>query len=465
MKSVSEIKKKGHCYLVSNETRDYYLLLPIIYFLETYKNYSISLEFIWDAHKIKTEKPDLVILPNTRGHNLYYEVGKYCIENDILVFSHDSEGNFNNTEKTDYWGYNKTKELFCPIVFTWNLRIKNYLNQSCGIPIEKIKISGSPIFDKYIYLKPKTRTEILSKYKKDHFTKVVGYAGWAFGKIYNKELNDVLVYLDKGKEEGINWLTNQRDFVENCLKTLIELHPDTLFILKKHPRENFESDFRDSRNEMNRLKDFPNVLYLKDEEEIQDLIGISDLWMAFESTSIMEAWLLNVPTMLINEIDDFKRVSLHQGSFKVNTIEKAIQAFEKLFSENDKSFFNPSNIVEKRNKIFADSIGYSDGLNHLRAINFFSPYLENNSSKNKKIKTNYKFLRLYLLLHIGKFFYSKRIFSKLPKFKKTIWVFENYKLTKIKNQKKSVYEDLAIFYKKMDLKNKIESNQIWNEIE
>jgi hypothetical protein len=179
----------------------------------------------------------------------------------------------------------------------------------------------------------------------------------------------------------------------------------------------------------------------------------------------MEAWLLNVPTMLINEIDDFKRVSLHQGSFKVNTIEKAIQAFEKLFSENDKSFFNPSNIVEKRNKIFADSIGYSDGLNHLRAINFFSPYLENNSSKNKKIKTNYKFLRLYLLLHIGKFFYSKRIFSKLPKFKKTIWVFENYKLTKIKNQKKSVYEDLAIFYKKMDLKNKIESNQIWNEIE
>lgn len=457
-------KRKGQCFLVSNESRDFYLLTPIIYYLEKYENFEISFEFIWDAHKIKKENPDLVIIPNTRGNNLYYEVAKYCHENNILVFCHDSEGNFNATKKYNFWGYNLSKEQFCPIIYTWNQRIKNYLVESCEIPENKIKISGSPIFDKYIYLKKKDKASILDQFQKTHFKHVVGYAGWAFGKIYNKEIDDILVYLDKNKEEGIEWLVKQRDFVEKCLKTLIENNPDHLFILKKHPRENFESDMRDSRNEMTQLTHYPNVLYIKDEVEIQDLIGICDLWMAFESTSIMEAWLLNVPTLLLNEIDDFNRVSLHKGSVKVNTLEKAIEAYDKRFKENDISFFNPTHLIEIRNEILRDAIGYVDGFNHIRSVYYFLPYLKNIQSKNKPLKTNYKFLRFYYLLHIGKYFYIKPLFSKLPKFKKTVWIFENYKLEKIKKQKKSIYDDLDIFYQKHDLTKKIVSNEIWSEI-
>ena len=109
-------------------------------------------------------------------------------------------------------------------------------------------------------------------------------------------------------------MAEQRDAVENALKAAIEKYPDYLFVLKKHPRENFESDLRDSRNEMNRLVAYPNVLYIKDSEEIQDLIEASDLWLAFESTSIMEAWLLHKPTLLINPDIHFTRAELYKGS-------------------------------------------------------------------------------------------------------------------------------------------------------
>lgn len=457
-------QKIAYCFLVSNEARDFYLLAPIIYYLEKFENYSVSFEFIWDAHKIRKKRPDLVILPNSRGHLLYYQVAKYCVENDILVFNHDSEGNFNSEIDYDFWAYNADRTNLCPIQFTWNQRIKDFLIRKYDIDESIIKVSGAPGFDKYAYLKPIDREQLLSKYGFGHFKKVVGYAGWAFGKVYNQELNDVLSNINKPGEVGKKWLEDQRDIVENTLKAAIETYPDVLFILKKHPRENFESDYRDSRNEMNRLAHYPNVFYLKDEIEIQDLIQISDLWMAFESTSIMEAWLLNIPTLIINGDANFDRVDLHTGSLHATNTEEVLSAFEELYGKNNLAYFNDNEVVNKRNSIFLNSIGYADGFNHLRCINYFRKYLADKSS-NKKPSINFKFFRLYIFLHIGKYFYVPNLFKRLPKFKKTVWVFENYSLDKIRNQKKDVYRDLDSFYSKHNLDSKIINGSIWGELE
>jgi hypothetical protein len=68
-------------------------------------------------------------------------------------------------------------------------------------------------------------------------------------------------------------------------------------------------------------------------------------------------------------------------------------------------------------------------------------------------------------LHVGKYFYIPKLFKRLPKLKKTVWVFENYSLDKIKNQKKDVYRDLDSFYSKHNLDSKIINGSIWDELE
>lgn len=446
-------KKKGICFLVSNESRDFHLLIAIIYYLEKYENFDISFEFIWDAYKIKTIKPELVVLPNERGSDLYFQVAEYCKNNKILVLSHDSEGNFNSTIDFNFWGYNKLKNIVCPIIYTWNDRIKQFLLTKYKLDEQRFCISGAPGFDKYKYLTKINKADFLKKYNLEHYTKVVGYAGWAFGKLYNKELPDLLFNINMELDAGKKWLSEQRDLVEECLETAIKTFPNVLFILKKHPRENFESDFRDSKNEMNQLEHYPNVLYLKDQEEIQDLIQISDLWMAFESTSIMEAWLLNVPTLMINPDPNFTRSNIFQGSAIVKNPTQISNALNQFFNDNNDSLYFQPKILEHRNAIIKNSIGFDDGFNHLRVIKAIKPFL-GNIKKSDHYSLKFSFLIKYLLLHIGKVFYIKSIFQKNAKLKKTIWIFENYKLEKIKAGRHKAYNDLDKFY----LKNKLTSN-------
>ena len=67
----------------------------------------------------------------------------------------------------------------------------------------------------------------------DSKRKIIGYAGWAFGKLENKELQDLLSNINKADEEGKKWLETQRDAVESALRAAIEQYPDYLFVLKK----------------------------------------------------------------------------------------------------------------------------------------------------------------------------------------------------------------------------------------
>lgn len=462
----SSTKKKAYCYLVSNEGRDFYLLVAFIYYLERYEHYTVSLEFAWNAHKIRTSPPDLVILPNVRGHSLYYEIAQYAADSGILVFASDSEGNFNTDVPYDFWGYNTSKNPFSPLMLVWNERVRQFLLQDYSfLSPDRIKVSGAPGFDKYTYLPRTDRKTLLAQHGIKPYDRVVGYAGWAFGKLDTTEIDGVLELLQMPGEKGKQWFREQREAVERCLRTAIEAFPDTLFILKKHPRENFESDHRDSLNEMNRLKDYPNVWYLKDEEDIQNLIQISDLWMAFESTSIMEAWLLDVPTLKINTAPDFKWADLYKGTASVQNPAELLNVLEQFFRQNNPGIVTPPNVLEQRQAVIANSIGYADGYNHLRCALHFRPFLSATTKPAKKTKFHAKFFRLYLLLHVGKCFYIPWLFKRLPKFRKTVWVFENYTLSRIGRERQNVYEHLDTFYQKERLPEKITSGEIWSELE
>ena len=75
------------------------------------------------------------------------------------------------------------------------------------------------------------------------------------------------------------------------------------------------------------------------------------------------------------------------------------------------------------------------------------------------IKFNAKFYIRHLTYKIGKHFYIRSLFLKLPKFKKTVWIFDRYKLSNIPLIKKKYYNDLDEFYTKNNLSVKLQNNE------
>lgn len=453
-------KKLAICYLAEDESRDFYITVGLLKGLQDFYDYDVEYSFSWNLLEVMWRKPDLIVLPNVRGNKLYFEIADYAVKNEIPLLHHDSEGNFNTEIEYGFWGYNKRKAPLSPIQLVWNYKVKNYLVKNGFLDESILKIAGAPGFDKYRYTAKKERSKLLKKYGKENFSKVVGYAGWTFGKLDTKEKDLFLANLGREGEEGTKWLENQLKEVRVCIKAMIEAFPDVLFIMKKHPRENYESDLRDSPNEMNVFLHYPNVLYLKNEEEVNSLIGIADLWTAFESTTIMEAWLSGVPTLMINPDPHFTRVNLYKGSPMVQDKDELVEFVSNFFS--DRAYSEPESIVSIRQSILSESIGYGDGLNHLRALFFYDEVLKSPKPKSK-YPLNLRYLRLYFLLHFGKLFYNKSLFSKNSKFKKTIWVFESYKLKNANTKKNKVFKELDSFYENESIPERMSSGILYSE--
>jgi hypothetical protein len=284
---------------------------------------------------------------------------------------------------------------------------------------------------------------------------VIGYAGWAFGKLFNKQGRSEIKYLHKNNPNRLKWMEEQMYLVEDILKTTIRNNPDTLFILKRHPNEANPSIVGEGMNEMLRLRDYPNVLYLKEEENIHDLISISDLWLAFESTTVMESWIMKEnPTILINPDPDFKRDQLFRGSVIARSqtdLQKYIDEFYRMGRIAD---FESSQLKRNRQELIRNTIGYGDGFNHVRAGYYLEKALQKVRRNEKKHIFSFSHFIKYILLHIGKYFYIKPIFEKLPKFKKTIWVFDRYRLSNLEKLQKQYWPYLEKFYRKHKIAEK-----------
>jgi hypothetical protein len=101
-----EMRKKLLAFVDNPLGRDTEILLPITFVFEKYLNVEVKFKFIWDLLYIKKWQPDIILLPNIRGHNLYVEIANFSRKSGIIVLALDSEGNFNPESADQYWGYN-----------------------------------------------------------------------------------------------------------------------------------------------------------------------------------------------------------------------------------------------------------------------------------------------------------------------------------------------------------------------
>jgi hypothetical protein len=437
------------CFLDNDRGRDAEMILPLVYFIERILKIQVEFSFVWDVHAIYRKRPDLVLLPNVIGSPLNFQIAKYAARQHIKVFSLISEGNFRTDGTFNYWGYNTDRIFYEEYICLWSERTFDFLSAAEPNAKDKMVVTGAVGFDRYKIYQFRSREEILSKYHREKYKRVIGYAGWAFGKLFNYQGRSEIKYLHKDNPSRLKWMEEQMYQVEEILKTMIRNNPDILFILKRHPNEANPSIVGEGMNEMVRLRDNPNVIYLKEEENIHDLISISDLWLAFESTTVMESWIMKEnPTILVNPDPDFKRDQLFKGSIIARSQEELQHYLDEFYDTGKIREFNSKELSSNREELIKNTIGFGDGYNHIRAGIYFEKTIQRINKNNKRRVFSYSHYIKYMLLHIGKYFYIKPVFRKLPKFKKTIWVFDRFKLSNLKELQSLYWPYLDNFYTK-----------------
>ena len=239
--------------------------MPVIFYAEKYLNANVDYSFIWEIHDIYRKKPDVVLLANTIGSKLHFEISKYAYENGIKVFALISEGNFRTNGTFNYWGYNVDKQFYQDFICHWSKRTYDFLVNELPQYKNQMVVTGATGFDRYKIYDFVSRSEFLKKWQLPDFKKVIGYAGWAFGKLFNAPGRKELQYFHKDNPQRLVWMEEQMYLVEGILKDVIEKNTDTLFILKRHPNEAHPHLTKEDKNEMAALNNYDNVIYIRNE--------------------------------------------------------------------------------------------------------------------------------------------------------------------------------------------------------
>lgn len=307
-------------------------------------------------------QPKLLFMTNGIGSAVNFELVKYASLKGVKVVTLTSEGNFYDSKKdipVFFWGWNKDQHLYEEINMLWSERTRDLTLSIYPNLSSKIKISGGVGFDYYKIISNVSKGDFLNTYDKSHFSRVIGVGCWVFDFNAFESPHFPAVF---NKSDIIRFKKDRDDF-NRILLTLIKENPDILFLLKEHPG-NTGGPYVSA---IESAEKFSNALILK-EESIVDCIFVSDFWLTYESTTVIEAWLLGKQTCLLNPSGiDFSRANVHFGSPNypdVISLQKAVDVF---YEEGILPGF--ADLEEQRKKIIKDTIQWDDGLNHVRAGN------------------------------------------------------------------------------------------------
>lgn len=370
------------CLEWGTKNRDSNILMPVLVYLKKEKGYKIELDNLaYAVLKLVICRPKMLLVANPAGAPELSRVIKYAYSLGIKTVSLISEGDVVDDPvraQEFFWGWNFERKCYLDLFLLWSERSRGIFEKY--IPESRkfnIKVSGATGFDKYKLLKSTYMTKELfcTKYNKK-YSKIIGMTSWGFSECF----------------AGIKFDEEQRQFyIKSCLKLreilyeIISGLDDVLFVLRPHPGEISEE------NEFVGLQELKNVIFISAKDEsIMDNINVCDLWMAYESTTCMEAWLLDKPTVLINPYPiECARSVIHKGSPVMRDADSVVSCIEEFYQTGKIESFEC--LEGERGKIIQDVIGYSDGKNHTRAAQEIVNIMQCDIRRSKKITIDFLF--------------------------------------------------------------------------
>lgn len=403
-----------------------------------YQGYSVIEDSVFRGFEmIERYRPKLVFLANGTGAAINYFLVKYASLKGIKVVTLISEGNFRDDLSTIdgfIWGWNKDHYLYEDTHMQWNTRSRRITLQEYPDLEGKIRVSGGCGFDTYKIKPSLERQRFTNCFWKKKYGRIIGVGCWDFCHTYpNNERTDLKM------PEGVSKrFRNDRDLFNRVLITAIKNNPSILFVLKEHPGNILGHDM----SGIDGTEGYDNVLILKD-YPIIDIIAVCDIWITYESTTVLEAWMLGKPTCLLNPSGiDFPRANVYLGSPNYPNEEALQNAIDVFYSTGELPGFNDPKTAEDRKKVIKDTIQWDDGLNHVRAGNEIIRVLESDIEKKKSpipmdIRIQIIKQRLINLLKIKK----SGIYQRSSSFKRE----------EVEAFSKDLYEHQVNFYKAHNL--------------
>lgn len=335
-------------------------------------------------HALNNLKPKLLFMTNTTGAPENLELMRYAKSRGYLGVSLISEGNFIGNSiihQEMIWGWNKQKILVEDLYLQWSERTRAITLEHHPELAGRVGVSGGVGFDNYCLGKRQSnRKEFLSSWKKEGYEKIIGVGCFDFGSMYEEDhrytTNSSLFsasQIQRFRNDGIEF--------DRILSAAALAHPNILFLVKHHPG----SVLGHKAAGTTELSKLPNVLILKNEISIFECIALSNFWIAYESTTAMEAWLMGKQTCLLNPSGrDFPRdIVVSEGSPAYVNSQELMQAIEGFYASAVLPGFHERE--DRRRQIIKQTIQWDDGLNHVRAGNAILDLLE--SAGDQKIQT------------------------------------------------------------------------------
>lgn len=344
-------------------------------------------------------KPRLFYITNTIGAKVNVNLVKYAKKRGRRVISGTSEGNMQESFiKQFFWGNNNEHIMYEDLSLQWTNRTRDLSIKYYPETKEKIKVSGAAGFDIFKISSFISKEKFLQKHNKSEYKKCIGFGCWDFGFLYPNDTRFGITKERWSKKERQRFKQDGQA-LNSILISIIQNNPSILFILKEHPGNQMGAE----ASAIIGAEDFDNVLILK-KEPIIDCISASDFWLTYESTTVIEAWLLNKQTGLINPSGiDFPRANVHLGSPNYKNSVFVQDAIDSFYKSNKLLGFEELEI--ERQKVITNVIQWDDGLNHVRIGNEIIELLKQAGSKLKP--QPFLFLKERLIQRVA-FLFKKR---------------------------------------------------------
>lgn len=227
----------------------------------------------------------------------------------------------------------------------WGDFTKEFLGEN-GVEPERIVVTGGPVFDKTVSLKPDK------------------------GKIYTEigigpEIKKTIVFTMQG--QGVGFRPSTEEIESGIIETIkaASQYQDVLLLFQAHPAQNIE----DIQKVAEKAGYFDaRVIKYYDTES---LIAVSDGVITFFSTTAIDALILGKPLLTINLSDDsdFYPFVPMGAAFGAYTKEEIVPAFKKLVE-------SPEELKDGREKAIPYIVYKTDGKSLERVLNLIEKLLK-----------------------------------------------------------------------------------------